>query len=138
MAKTMPQDVNQLGQPIGFALESWKPPPVPPREPMVGRFCRVELLDPDRHAVDLFHANSLDIEGRNWTYLSYGPFAQFRDYVAWMKEVCAGSDPLFHAIIDTATGKAVGVATFMRMTPASGSIEVRSCNDRPPARRPCT
>jgi RimJ/RimL family protein N-acetyltransferase len=127
----MTHDTNELGQPIGFALGNWKPPPVPPREPMLGRFCRVEILEPDRHAADLFQAYSLDTEGRIWTYLSCGPFAQFRDYLAWLKEACAGDDPLFHAIIDPAADKAVGVATFMRITPASGSIEVGHINYSP-------
>ena len=29
---------NNLGQPIGFPLPGWAPPPVPPREPMQGRW----------------------------------------------------------------------------------------------------
>lgn len=67
--------VNDLGQPIGPAMDGWTPPPTPPREPMEGRFCRVEPLEPDRHAADVFTAHGLDPEGRNWTYLPYGPFA---------------------------------------------------------------
>ena len=35
-------DWNQLGEPIGFALEGWTPPSWPPRDPMEGHFCRVE------------------------------------------------------------------------------------------------
>ena len=40
-------------------------------------------------------------------------------------------DPLFHAIIDSRTGKAVGVATFMRIDPAHGVIEVGNINYSP-------
>src|SRR5579872_6829235 len=120
----MPHDLNPLGQPIGFALADWRPPPRPPREPMDGRFCRVEPLDPGHHAEDLYAANTLDTEGRNWTYLPYGPFATFESYVGWMEARCGGDDPLFHAIMDGPTGKAVGVASYLRIEPASGSIEV--------------
>src|SRR5438552_3991429 len=37
---------NHVGQSIGFPLPYWVPPPVPPREPMEGRLCRLEPLDP--------------------------------------------------------------------------------------------
>jgi RimJ/RimL family protein N-acetyltransferase len=41
-----------------------------------------------------------------------------------MRATCLGDDPLFFAIVDTAGGKALGVASYLRITPASGSIEV--------------
>ncbi len=59
-----------------------------------------------------------------WTYLSYGPFATFESYRAWMDNTCQGSDPLFYAIIDKKTNKAVGVASYKRVDPRNGSIEV--------------
>ena len=126
----IPHSLNSLGQPISFALDDWKPPHRPPRDPMVGRFCRVEPLDPNRHATDLYDANALDTEGRIWTYLPYGPFATLENYLGWMNDYCRGSDPLFHAIVDI-TGKAVGVASYLRITPASGSIEVGHINYSP-------
>ncbi len=45
-----------------------------------GQWARLEPLDPDRHARPLFEANALDTEGRNWTYLPIGPFADFAAY----------------------------------------------------------
>ncbi len=50
--------------------------PVPPRESMEGRYCRLEPLDPDRHAAALFEADAADSDGRSWTYLAYGPFSE--------------------------------------------------------------
>ena len=127
----MQHDLNSLGQPISFALDAWRPPPRPPRVPMVGRFCRVEPLDPERHAADLYDANALDAEGANWTYLPYGPFGTLESYLGWINDNCRGSDPLFHAIVDNNTGRAVGVASYLRITPASGSIEVGHINYSP-------
>lgn len=115
---------NSLGQPIGHPLPDWTPRPPPPREPLIGRTCRVEPLDPDRHAAVLHEADLLDAEGRSWTYLPYGPFATLKDYRAWMEATCLGNDPLFHAIVDAATGRAVGVASYMRIDPKNGVIEV--------------
>ena len=127
----MQHDLNGLGQPVGFALDGWGPPRRPPRDPMAGRYCRVEPLHPDRHAADLYDANALDAEGRNWTYLPYGPFETLESYLGWMNDQCRGDDPLFHAIVANTTGKAVGVASYLRITPASGSIEVGHINYSP-------
>jgi RimJ/RimL family protein N-acetyltransferase len=127
----MVEHVNHLGQPIGFPVPNWTPRPRPPREPMVGRYCRVEPINPDRHAAELHEANITDTEGRIWTYLSYGPFATLADYRAWMETACMGDDPLFHAIVDAKTGRAVGVASHMRIDPANGVIEVGHINYSP-------
>jgi hypothetical protein len=113
---------NDLGQPIGFPLPGWTPPPAPPREPIVGRLCRLEPLDPDRHAERLFAAFAQDQEGRSWTYLSCGPFPTLASYREWMNATCLGKDPLFFAICQASDGKPVGVASYLRITPASGSI----------------
>jgi RimJ/RimL family protein N-acetyltransferase len=115
---------NHLGQPIGPALPNWKPPPPPPREPIEGRFCCLEPLDIERHSAALFAANAADTEGQNWTYMAYGPFATLADYRAWMTTKCLGDDPLFFAIIDKADGQPAGLASYLRITPSAGSIEV--------------
>lgn len=122
---------NHLGQPIGFPLPDWKQPPRPPREPMIGRYCRVEPIDPDRHATELYEANAREPGGRAWTYLFAGPFDSFVAYLQWMKSSCVGDDPLVHAIIHAETGKAVGVASYMRIDPKVGSIEVGGINYSP-------
>lgn len=91
---------------------------------MEGRFCRVEALDPWRHADALYAANSTDIDGKMWTYLPYGPFPSPADYRAWTEEMCRGSDPVLFAIMDRATRQAAGVAGYLRINPPCGSIEV--------------
>lgn len=121
---------NSLGQPIGFPVPDWTPPPLPPRETMQGRYCRLEPLE-ERHARDLFEANAHDQENRNWTYLFNGPYETFESYLEWVAQVSKGSDPLFFAVLDTKTHKAVGVASYLRITPSAGSIEVGSINFSP-------
>ena len=115
-------DRNHLGQPIGFAVPNWEPPQRPPRQALEGRLCRVEPFDVEKHAAPLFDANSRDREGGMWTYMAYGPFDTLEQYRAWMRDVCAADDPMFFAII--VEGKPVGVATYMRINPKAGSIEV--------------
>jgi RimJ/RimL family protein N-acetyltransferase len=104
----MSNTVNDLGQPIGFAA---------------------------RHATDLHAANLEDRENRIWTYLPYGPFATLGDYQAWMSQTCSGEDPLFHAVIDQRSNKAVGVASYLRIEPGSGVIEVGHINYAPALQR---
>lgn len=127
----MPHELNNLEQPIGFSLKDWEAPPLPPHEPMEGRYCRLEKLDPKRHAAELYEAKATDSTGEIWTYLAYGPFRTYAEYLEWMRENCRSGDPLFHAIIDLASGKAVGVASYLRIVPASGSIEVGHINYSP-------
>ena len=124
----MTQHFNALGQPIGFPLQDWAAPPRPPRTTLNGRYCRVEPLDLDRHSADLHSANSLDPSGRAFTYLSSGPFTSLESYRQWITTTCLGNDPLFHTIIDSSTGKAVGVAAYMRIDPPNGVIEVGHLN----------
>jgi RimJ/RimL family protein N-acetyltransferase len=126
--------VNALGQPIGPALPGWTPPPAPPREPMIGRYVRVEPID-ERFAADLHDAAALDRDGRMWTYLPYGPFADLDAYRCWMRATCTGADPLFFAIVDAATGRATGAAAYLRITPAAGAIEVGHLQFSPRLRR---
>ena len=129
------QHKNELGQPIGAPLPNWSLRPLPPRTPIEGRYSRVEPLEPARHAADLFAANSDDAEGRNWTYLPYGPFASFDLYREFLEAAARRDDPLVHVIVDRASGWAVGVASLMRIDPAAGVIEVGGINYSPRLQR---
>jgi len=123
--------MNLPKQPLGIAVPDWKPATPPTRKVMQGRFCRLEPLNSNRHAAALFSANALDAEGRNWTYLPYGPFDSFAAYSSWIDQFSVQSDPLLFAIISATTGEAVGVAGYLRINPESGSIEVGHLNFSP-------
>jgi RimJ/RimL family protein N-acetyltransferase len=123
-AGEMTEHTNPLGQPIGFPVEGWRPRARPPLTPMAGRYCRVEPLDPERHARDLHAANSEDREGRMWTYLPWGPYASFDDYLAAIMAGLPRQNFTTYAVIDAANTKAVGVASYLNINPSAGSIEV--------------
>lgn len=122
---------NAFGQPIGPSLPDWTPRPRPPRVFLEGRYCRVEPLDPARHAADLYAANEEAPDGRLWTYLSVGPFASFDSYREWLERASASEDPLFFAVIDGSDGKACGLAAYLRIDPAMGAIEIGHLNFSP-------
>src|SRR5690242_11305654 len=120
----MRMPTNEQGQPIGWAVANWTARSRPSTTPMEGRLCRLEKLDPERHAASLHEGNAADRDGRGWTYMAYGPFARLEDYRAWAEAAAKGEDPLFFTVIDRADGRPLGVASFLRIDPAVGVIEV--------------
>ena len=131
----MPQRTNSLGQPIGEPVSGWTPRPRPPRTPVQGRLCRLEPLDAATHAAALHDAYAADRDGRNWTYLPYGPFESAEAYVSFVAKMQAHDDPLFFAIVDLATQRPVGVASYLRIDPAMGTIEVGHLSYAPALQR---
>ena len=112
---------NNLGQPVDEEVQNWSVPPRPPRTTLQGRYCRLEPLSLD-HASALHAAHGRDTAGRNWTYLPAGPYDTEADYAAWVAEAAASDDPLHYTIM-TDDGP-VGTASFLRIAPEAGSIEV--------------
>ena len=102
--------------------------PTPGR--LEGRTCRLERLEV-AHAQDLHAANSLDVDGKNWTYLPYGPFVTLTSYVEWIEQCRSRDDPLYFAIIDLETARPVGVASYLNISPGNGTIEVGHINYSP-------
>jgi RimJ/RimL family protein N-acetyltransferase len=100
----------------------WKPLRSPDRAPIEGTTVRLELVDPARHAKDLFAAS----EGAPglWEYLPYGPFEDQQVFTEWLKDRAHSDDPLFYAIVDRASGHAQGMASYLRMVPEHGVIEI--------------
>ncbi|RED54378.1 GNAT family N-acetyltransferase [Aestuariispira insulae] len=126
----MAYETNELGQPLDAPVPGWKACPRPTDEAFEGSWCRLEPLRPD-HATGLFQANASDEDGAIWTYLPYGPFESEAAYADWIASVSGGTDPFFYAIIDLGTGKVTGVASYLRINPAMGSIEVGHINYSP-------
>jgi len=109
------------GSPIGEALD-WHPVPAPRKRVLEGAYVRLEPVDVERHAADLFALS----QGHDaiWTYLGYGPFADLASFRSWLAGCAQQSDPHFVAIVDDATGRASGMASFLRISPADGVIEI--------------
>ena len=124
MSEGAPHPINGLGQPVGTAVAGWTARPMPPRTAMAGRLCRVEPLDPDRHAAALHAAFAADREGRLWTYLPYGPFARVEDFRAHIASAWSGPERVVHAVVDLASDRPAGVASYLNIDAAAGSIEV--------------
>lgn len=120
----MSDHVNALDQAIGFPLPDWHACEPPSKACLEGEYCRLERLNPDKHAMDLFDAFGKDSSHRNWTYLPYGPFTTFEAFSQWLNQSAKGQDPLFYAVVNQQSGRAVGLASYLRITPDAGCIEV--------------
>ena len=59
-----------------------------------------------------------------WTYFTSGPFEDEAAMLAWLRGVAAKVDPQFYAIVDAGSGRALGLASYLRIDPAAGSVEV--------------
>ncbi len=94
----------------------------PPRKAVIGRTVRLEPLAPDAHGSDLYAVSKDDPD--IWTYLSKGPFGSDREMRRWLEACASSRDPLFFAVIDSETGRAAGMVSFLRIEPEHGVIEI--------------
>ena len=117
--------VNEFGQTIGEPVPGWTARPQPPRRGIEGRFCHIAPLDAARHAPELFEAFAA-APTASWTYLPdyMGPHTTPADWRKWLDAAEAGNDPLWYAIADARSGRAVGIGCYLRIDANSGSIEV--------------
>lgn len=120
----MNQRVNSHGQPIGFTLNDWQgAKPVSPLS-QAGSLCRIEPINLEKHAVDLFETCVSDESEQLWTYMASHSFTTLAEFQDWMQKKCLSDDPLFHALIDRRSGKAVGMAALMRIDQEHGVVEI--------------
>ncbi len=135
---------NTLGQPIGHDVPNWTRPPRPARIRLEGRFCDVVPLEPEVHGAQLFEAHGetglgqtharQGATGDAWVYSPEVRPGSREESIAWATEAAASEDPLYYAIVDK-NGRAVGSATFMRIDPNNGSIEVGTIKYSPVLQR---
>ncbi len=111
------------GAEIGPAVEV-RVAPRPQRVTLQGRYAQVVPLNPAEHAEALWEG----VRGQDdlWAYLFEGPFASREAFEAKLQLMSQSEDPLFFALCDSKTGKAVGYASYMRVEPAHRVIEVGS------------
>ena len=105
-------------------LTNWQPCPWPPATALQGQYARLEPMVDEQHFDDLWQAYSADDEGAIWAYLPYGPFADKTAFLEFARATYLGKDPMFHALIDLRSAKALGVASLMRINADHGVIEV--------------
>jgi len=119
--------------PSGAPVLDWHEPPAPTGMQLIGTFAELELLDVEKHSNELFE----EYFGQDevWDYMPYGPFQSLGAYQEWMRQTVESDEHLFYAIKNLETGRFEGVASYLRINPPSGSIEVGHINFSPALQR---
>jgi RimJ/RimL family protein N-acetyltransferase len=116
---------KKIERPVGEIVANKPPGLAPDLRPLFGRWMRLEPLSAETHAQDLYNSfKDSDPEHHIWTYLAYGPFADFNTFRSWLLERELSRDPWFYAYVRRDTGKAAGMGAFMRLDAANGVIEI--------------
>jgi len=103
-------------------LSDWKPVALPSPRVLRGRTVTLEPLNAASHTADLWRA----VQGHDevWAYLADGPYAGEADLRRALEEKQRGIAAVFLAIVPHSSGIIAGYASYMRMDPANGVIEV--------------
>ncbi len=115
--------IPPASQPSGPLVDS-SPGRRPERATLKGRWITLAPLDAEKHADALFEGANGGDKDRVWTYLFDGPYTDLAAFKASIAAKAQSADPLFFAIVDNATGAAVGYQTFLRIEPTHRVIEV--------------
>jgi RimJ/RimL family protein N-acetyltransferase len=112
--------LTALGEPVSF-----RPPPRPARTALRGRHVLVRPLEPDADAEALYAASHPPGGDRSiWTYLPTEPY----ENPAAMREAlvthAASDDPLFFTLAPLPGERPSGIASYLRITPEFGVIEI--------------
>jgi RimJ/RimL family protein N-acetyltransferase len=128
----MRSDDNSI-VPLGSPVPDWRPPERPSGVILKGQHAELAPLSAEQHAALLFRA----YEGHDqlWDYMGYGPFSSSALFHRWVRDTVADPGHLFYAIRDVEQDAWAGVASYLRIAPEAGSIEVGNINYSPALQR---
>ena len=121
-----PDTDPSTGLPIGARVQERPIVMRPQRFTDRGRHVTIAPLDPAAHADALYAATHGAENDRLWLYIFDGPFSDRASFDTYINRIAVSEDPLYYAILDNASGQAVGHAAYMRIEPAQRCIEVGS------------
>lgn len=105
-------------------LSQWTPRQRPERRVLDGRLVRLEPLTAARHGDDLYVAATEGDAETRFTWLATGRPESRAEFEAWLDWAEHHPDSVYWAVIDKASGKAVGRQSLMRIDAANGVIEI--------------
>ncbi|ALS02431.1 GNAT family acetyltransferase [Enterococcus silesiacus] len=115
---------NSYNQPIGSPVSDWSTREYPSKNMLEGMYCRLEKVESSKHVEALYQVYGPESKAKNWTYLPLNPFESKVAFLSYLETISRSQDPFHYAIIDKASGKALGTLALMRINAEQGSIEV--------------
>jgi RimJ/RimL family protein N-acetyltransferase len=122
---TMKGAPSEMAYPIGPEVDP-APAKRPQRWTLQGRLVTLTPLDPVAHGDALYEATRGEAGDKLWRYLFEGPFPTRAELDVHLQRAATSEDPLFFAILDRASGEALGYASYLRIDPTHRTIEVGS------------
>jgi RimJ/RimL family protein N-acetyltransferase len=116
-------EINEFGQQVNDLVPGWQGAGVLRRTALNGRFCRLEPLDTERHAADLFAAYALG-DDSDWTWLASTLPAERGATAHWIAGKVMDDGLVPYAVIDLRAERAVGLVSYMAIERAMGTVEI--------------
>mgnify|MGYP000291820780 FL=1 len=111
--------IFKIGYPVNFRKAK-----LPSKKKLVGNYTVLEPLQIKKHSIALFKSFSKDKSKDIWSYMHYGPFKNLKTFVIYLKKHCLKKNPFFYAIYLKRFNSFCGLASYLRIKPDVGVIEV--------------
>jgi len=108
---------------FGFSVK-FKKSNIPSKKKLNGEYCFLEPANSKKHSKDLFKNFSLDNKGADWSYMPTGPFKTEKSLKKYLKAKNFTGNPFFYAIYSKRLKTYCGLASYLRIKPQIGTIEV--------------
>ena len=103
---------------------NFKKAKIPSKKKFNGKYCFLEPVNNKKHSKDLFKNFSLDKKGIDWTYMPTGPYKTEKSLKKYLKAKNFTGNPFFYAIYSKRLQAYCGLASYLRIKPQIGTIEV--------------
>ena len=110
---------NKMGYKVKFIKAKF-----PSKKRLVGKYCYLEPVNVKKHSKDLFKNFSKDKKGIDWIYMPQGPFKNEKNKKKYLKDKNLTGNPFFYTIYSNRLKAFCGLASYLRIKPHVGTIEV--------------
>jgi len=110
---------NKMGYRVKFIKAKF-----PSKKRLIGKYCYLEPVNVKKHSKDLFKNFSKDKKGIDWIYMPQGPFKNEISLKRYLKNKNLTGNPFFYTIYSKRLKTFCGLASYLRIRPQVGTIEV--------------
>ena len=108
---------------IGYSV-NFKKAKLPSKKKIIGKYSILEPININKHLKNLFNNFALDRTKTLWAYMPVGPFKNILSLKNYLINDKLTGNPFFYAIYSKRLKSFCGLATYLRIKPKIGTIEV--------------